>query len=216
MKLVEQNKEVFINGKTLYQAFVDMAKSINNQQIPKEGILTRDLSVSSRSLTPDSNGYFSPGSTSKPYSRKGSLSTNSEDETFESGTFDDEEVRKQGKGLGDETEELKSKIEELERETELLKKQNAELESRNKKITEEGEKKVSELIEKNQAWEKEFVRLKVELERETKELTGKDQKIEQLKQEVGTLEQSQRDKNAKIAELKDRLEGEKSKAQSTR
>jgi len=30
LKLVEQNKEVFINGKTLHQAFTDMGKSVNN------------------------------------------------------------------------------------------------------------------------------------------------------------------------------------------
>ncbi|MHC3897367.1 UNVERIFIED_CONTAM: hypothetical protein LBW93_00235 [Wolbachia endosymbiont of Nasonia longicornis] len=36
LKLVEQNKEVFINGKTLHQAFTDMGKSVNEQQTPLE------------------------------------------------------------------------------------------------------------------------------------------------------------------------------------
>ncbi len=39
LKLVEQNKEVFINGKTLHQAFTDMSRSVDDQQVPAEEIL---------------------------------------------------------------------------------------------------------------------------------------------------------------------------------
>nr|WP_225416295.1 MULTISPECIES: hypothetical protein [unclassified Wolbachia] len=42
LKLVEQNKEVFINGKTLYQTFTDMVKSVNDQQTPAEETFTKD------------------------------------------------------------------------------------------------------------------------------------------------------------------------------
>lgn len=58
-KLIEQNKEVFINGKTLYQAFTDMDKSVDDQQVPAEEIFTKDPQ---QSPTPSSSGYSSPGS----------------------------------------------------------------------------------------------------------------------------------------------------------
>ncbi|WP_353270668.1 hypothetical protein [Wolbachia endosymbiont (group A) of Hedychridium roseum] len=41
LKLVEQNKEVFINGKTLHQAFTDMSRSVDDQQVPAEEILQK-------------------------------------------------------------------------------------------------------------------------------------------------------------------------------
>ncbi|WP_353276584.1 hypothetical protein [Wolbachia endosymbiont (group B) of Villa cingulata] len=43
LKLIEQNKEVFINGKTLHQAFTDMGKSVNEQQTLAGGYNSLDL-----------------------------------------------------------------------------------------------------------------------------------------------------------------------------
>ncbi|WP_265031361.1 hypothetical protein [Wolbachia endosymbiont (group A) of Tiphia femorata] len=88
LKLVEQNKEVFINGKTLHQAFTDMSRSVDNQQVPAEEIFTKDPHISPQSPTPSSSGYSSPGS------RRSSLSVESEvgDEEFEitNGYIDDD------------------------------------------------------------------------------------------------------------------------------
>ncbi|MCM1001273.1 MAG: hypothetical protein KTV72_02995 [Wolbachia endosymbiont of Melophagus ovinus] len=85
LKLVEQNKEVFINGKTLYQAFIDTGKNVGNQPTPKEETFIRNPPASPQLPTPDSSGYFS---TSTPSSRRGSFSNVSgfvgEDEIFES------------------------------------------------------------------------------------------------------------------------------------
>ncbi len=72
LKLVGQNKEVFINRKTLYQAFTDMSRSVDDQQVPAEEIFTKDPHISPQSPTPSSSGYSSP---STPSSRRSSIST---------------------------------------------------------------------------------------------------------------------------------------------
>ncbi|WP_395460922.1 hypothetical protein [Wolbachia endosymbiont (group B) of Ablattaria laevigata] len=200
LKLVEQNKEVFINGKTLYQTFTDMVKSVNEQQTPADETFTKD---SPQSATPSSSGY---SSLNTPSSRRSSLSIssefNGEDEIFESDTFSDEEENKQEGN-------------ELEEENTYLKKENAELKSRNTKITEEGEAEASQLIEGKQDLEKEVTRLKDELKRKEKELAKKDKDIEQLAQKVTVLEQSQKDKNVKITHLMSQLNDKESEIQST-
>ncbi|WP_353281657.1 hypothetical protein [Wolbachia endosymbiont (group B) of Horisme vitalbata] len=199
LKLVEQNKEVFINGKTLYQTFTDMVKSVNEQQTPAEETFTKD---SPQSATPSSSGY---SSLNTPSSRRSSLSIssefNGEDEIFESDTFSDEEENKQEGN-------------ELEEENTYLKKENAELKSRNTKITEEGEAEASQLIEGKQDLEKEFTRLKDELKRKEKELAEKDQDIKQLELEVNALKQSEKDENARITHLMSQLNDKKSEIQS--
>ncbi|WP_265037427.1 hypothetical protein [Wolbachia endosymbiont (group A) of Anomoia purmunda] len=75
LKLVEQNKEVFINRKTLHQAFTDMSRSVDDQQVPAEEIFTKDPHISPQSPTPSSSGYSSP---STPSSRRSSSSVESE------------------------------------------------------------------------------------------------------------------------------------------
>ncbi|MGL9778699.1 MAG: hypothetical protein ACR5K5_00190 [Wolbachia sp.] len=75
LKLVGQNKEVFINRKTLYQAFTDMSRSVDDQQVPAEEIFTKDPHISPQSPTPSSSGYSSP---STPSSRRSSFSVESE------------------------------------------------------------------------------------------------------------------------------------------
>ncbi|WP_395462750.1 hypothetical protein [Wolbachia endosymbiont of Cantharis cryptica] len=210
LKLVKQNEEVFINGKTLYQAFTDMGKSVNDQQIPKKETFTQNPFASPRLLTPNSSGYSSPG---KPSSRRSSFSSISElsgeDEMFEGGTSSDKEANEQ------EGEELENKIKELKKENAYLKKQNAELESRNKKIVEEGDMQISKLIEEKQILEEKVKEFEHELKKREKELAGKEQDIEQLKQQISALEQSQRDRNAKIVELNNQLKDIESKIQST-
>ncbi len=92
LKLVGQNKEIFINGKTLHQAFTDMSRSVDDQQVPAEEIFTKDPHISPQSPTPSSSGYSSP---STPSSRRSSFSSVSEfsdeDEIFEDDMSSDEE-----------------------------------------------------------------------------------------------------------------------------
>ncbi|MBA8770211.1 hypothetical protein HCR16_03655 [Wolbachia pipientis] len=111
LKLVGQNKEVFINRKTLYQAFTDMSRSVDDQQVPAEEIFTKDPHISPQSPTPSSSGYSSP---STPSSRRSSISTSSEfsdeDEIFEDDMSGDEEEYEQ-EGLKDEVEELEEEKE---------------------------------------------------------------------------------------------------------
>ncbi len=111
LKLVGQNKEVFINRKTLYQAFTDMSRSVDDQQVPAEEIFTKDPHISPQSPTPSSSGYSSP---STPSSRRSSISTSSEfsdeDEIFEDDMSGDEEENEQ-EGLKDEVEELEEEKE---------------------------------------------------------------------------------------------------------
>lgn len=97
LKLVEQNKEVFINGKTLYQAFTDMGQSVDNTQGPSSQLPIL--------------------SSSAPSSRRSSLSSVSEfsdeDEIFEDDMFSDEEEYEQ-EGLKDKVDKIINEIEELE------------------------------------------------------------------------------------------------------
>nr|WP_264719947.1 hypothetical protein [Wolbachia endosymbiont (group B) of Eucosma cana] len=206
LKLVEQNKEVFINGKTLHQAFTDMGKSVNNQQTPAEETFTKD---SLQSPIPSSSGY---SSLSTPSSRRSSLSIssefNGEDETFESNTFDEEENKQEGN-------ELEDRIGELEEENTYLKEQSAKLKKHNTRITEEGDEELNKLTKEKQDLEKEVTRLKDELKRKEKELAEKDQDIKQLERKVSTLEQSQKNKNARITNLINQLKDKKSEVQST-
>ncbi|MGY5877827.1 hypothetical protein, partial [Wolbachia endosymbiont of Nasonia oneida] len=206
LELVGQNTEVFINGKTLHQAFNEMGKSVNNQQTPAEETFTKD---SLQSATPSSSGY---SSLSTPSSRRSSLSIssefNGEDETFESNTFDEEENKQEGN-------ELQDRIGELEEENTYLKEQSAKLKKHNTRITEEGDEELNKLTKEKQDLEKEVTRLKDELKRKEKELAEKDQDIKQLERKVSTLEQSQKNKNARITNLINQLKDKKSEVQST-
>lgn len=195
LKLIEQNKEVFINGKALYQAFTEMGRSMDSQQ----------GNTQPQPSTPSSSGYSSPSS------RRSSVSTTSkfsdEDETFESDTSDDEEEHKQGgKGLED-------RVVELEKENTYLKKENTELKSHNTKIIQEDDEGLNKLTEEKQDLGKEVTRLKNELKRKEKELAEKNQDIEQLKQQIIALDRN--DKNAKVVELNNQLKDKESEVQST-
>ncbi|WP_261983865.1 hypothetical protein [Wolbachia pipientis] len=103
LKLVEQNKEVFINGKTLYKAFTDMGQSVDNTQGPSSQLPIL--------------------SSSAPSSRRSSLSSVSEfsdeDEIFEDDMSSDEEEYEQ-EGLKDKVDKIINEIEELEEEKETF------------------------------------------------------------------------------------------------
>ncbi|WP_353274444.1 hypothetical protein [Wolbachia endosymbiont (group A) of Ennomos erosarius] len=195
LKLVGQNKEVFINGKTLHQAFTDIGQDMDSLEP------TQDLS--SQLPTPSSSGYSSP---STPSSRRSSFSSVSEfsgeDEMFESGTFDDEEEYKQ------EGEELENRVKELEEENTQLKKDKAELQRLNQEITEEGEEYRLAL----DISEKKVKELEHELKKREKELTEKREENEQLKQVVSA---SAQDKSDVIKSLNHQLKDKESEIQST-
>ncbi|WP_245611002.1 MULTISPECIES: coiled-coil domain-containing protein [unclassified Wolbachia] len=162
---------------------------------------TQDLS--SQLPTPNSSGYFSPGT---PSSCRSSVSTSSEfgseDEIFESGTFDDEEEYKQ------EGEELENRVKELEEENTQLKKDKAELQRLNQEITEEGEKYRLAL----DISEEKVKELEHELKKLEKELTEKREENEQLKQVVSA---SAEDKSDVIKSLNHQLKDKESEIQST-
>ncbi|MDE5062544.1 hypothetical protein [Wolbachia endosymbiont of Drosophila tsacasi] len=103
LKLVEQNKEVFINGKTLYKAFTDMGQSVDNTQGPSSQLPIL--------------------SSSAPSSRRSSLSSVSEfsdeDEIFEDDMSSDEEEYEQEE-LEDKVDKIINEIEELEEEKETF------------------------------------------------------------------------------------------------
>ncbi|MDR2547958.1 MAG: hypothetical protein LBC34_00385 [Rickettsiales bacterium] len=194
LKLVKQNKEVFINGKTLYQAFVDMGKGMSNQPTQEEETFIRNPPASPQSHEQDS-AYFPSVSTSTSFSRRSSLS------------LDEEEYEQEEK-------ELENKVKELEKENEYLRKENAELKILNAKITREGDNEISRLGEEKQALEGKVKELRTKLEKSEKELDGKNQGIGQLNQKIGELEQKLKDKGSEIADLKSQLEDEKNKVQS--
>ncbi|WP_353274572.1 hypothetical protein [Wolbachia endosymbiont (group B) of Hofmannophila pseudospretella] len=115
LKLVEQNKEVFINGKTLYQTFTDMVKSVNDQQTPAEETFTKD---SPQSATPSSSGYSSPDSRRSSFSGASEFS-GEEDETLENSMSDDEKKYEQ-EGSENGVDEIIDGIEELKEEKETF------------------------------------------------------------------------------------------------
>ncbi|WCR58617.1 MAG: Chromosome partition protein Smc [Wolbachia endosymbiont of Ctenocephalides felis wCfeF] len=196
LKLVEQNKEVFINGKSLLEAFIGMGKNVINQPMQEEETFIRNPPESPQPPTPDSSGYSSLESPSIP-------------------STDDEEELEQEEGLEDEIEKLKSEIKELEEENAHLKKENTELKSRNEKIIREGDNEISQLGKEKQALEEKVKELRTKLEKSEKELDSKNQDIRQLKQRISILEQSQEDKNARIADLKSQLKDKESQIQLT-
>lgn len=206
LELVKQNTEVFINGKTLYQAFNEMGKSVNNQQTPAEETFTKD---SPQSPIPSSSGY---SSLNTPSSRRSSLSIssefNDEDKIFENDTFSDEEKHKQEDGL-------EEKVAELKKENTYLKRENAELKKHNTSIAEEGDEELNKLTEKKQILEGEVTGLKDKLKIKEKELAEKDKNIEQVEKKVTVIEQSQKDKDARITDLTNQLKDKESEVQST-
>ncbi|WP_264711271.1 coiled-coil domain-containing protein [Wolbachia endosymbiont (group B) of Aporia crataegi] len=254
LKLVEQNKEVFINGKTLYQAFTDMGKSVNDQQTPAEETFTKN---SPQSPIPSSSGYSSPDSRRSSFSAErefGDEESEITDEYIDDG-YDQQKMYKdyyrkyepeglkgvdetineinklvkQNYDLISERDYLRNAINEQQQaifeRDQKIKEQDAYIKSLteklkkseelNQKIEKEGGTGIRTLNEGKQDLEKEFTRLKDELKRKEKELAEKDKDIEQLAQKVTVLEQSQKDKNARITDLINQLKDKESEIQST-
>ncbi|WP_265024962.1 hypothetical protein [Wolbachia endosymbiont (group B) of Protocalliphora azurea] len=206
LKLVEQNKEVFINGKTLYQAFTDMGKSVNDQQTPAEETFTKN---SPQSPILSSSGYSSPDSRRSSFS---SISKSSDKEEVDEIIDGIEKLKeekemlaqyfaKQAKQLEDLKSERNSlkkevneqqqaiferdqKIEEQDASIKSLTEKLKKSEELNQKIEKEGGTGIRTLNEGKQDLEKEFTRLKDELKRKEKELAKKDQDIKQLERKV--------------------------------
>ncbi|MDG7055189.1 MAG: hypothetical protein LJD31_01375 [Wolbachia endosymbiont of Menacanthus eurysternus] len=189
LKLVEQNKEVFINGKTLYQVFIDTGKNVSNQPMQEEETFIRNPLASPQLPILDSSGYSSLENPSIPSSRRSSFSFEGEEE------YEQEENE-----LRNKVKKLENRVKELEKENEYLRKKNAELEKLSQEIAEESDRRGGELIEENQALQKKIMGLETKLERMVKELDSKNQEIEQFSQTVGELEQALKDKDSKIAD----------------
>ncbi|MCM1002553.1 coiled-coil domain-containing protein [Wolbachia pipientis] len=205
LKLVEQNKEVFINGKTLYQAFTSvMDKNVGNQPMQEEKTFIRNPPASPQLPTLDSGGYSSLENPSIPSSRRSSFS-------FE----DEEEYEQEENELKNKVKRLKNRVKELEKENECLRKENAELKKLNQEIAEESDKREKELTEEKQALEEKVKEFRTKFEKSEKESAEKNQVIEQLSQTVGELEQELKDKDSKIADLKSQLKDKESEIQPT-
>ncbi|WP_265025106.1 coiled-coil domain-containing protein [Wolbachia endosymbiont (group B) of Pammene fasciana] len=237
LKLVEQNKEVFINGKTLYQAFTDMGKSVNDQQTPAEETFTKN---SPQSPILSSSGYSSPDSRRSSFS---SISKSSDKEEVDEIIDGIEELKEEKEMLAQyfakqakQLEDLKSERNSLKKEVneqqqaiferdQKIKEQDAYIKSLteklkkseelNQKIEKEGDTEIRTLSEEKQDLGKEVTRLKDELKRKEKELAKKDQDIKQLERKVSTLEQSQKNKNVEIIDLTNQLNDKESEIQST-
>ncbi|BET29847.1 MAG: hypothetical protein ABS251_00465 [Wolbachia endosymbiont of Ephestia elutella] len=251
LKLVEQNKEVFINGKTLYQTFTDMVKSVNNQQTPAEETFTKN---SPQSPIPSSSGYSSPDSRRSSFSAErefGDEESEITDEYIDDG-YDQQKMHKdyyrkyepEGlKGVDETINEINKlvkqnydliserdylrneineqqqaifkrdqKIEEQDASIKSLTEKLKKSEELNKKIEKEGDTGIRTLSEGKQILEGKVKRLEAELKKIMQE---KDQDIKQLERKVSTLEQSQKDKNARITDLINQLKDKESEIQST-
>lgn len=178
LKLVEQNKEVFINGKTLYQTFTNMVKSVNDQQTPAEEIFTKD---SLQSATPSSSGYSSPDSRRSSFSGVSEFS-DEEDEMLENSMSDDEKEYEQ-EGSENGVDEIIDGIEELKEEKETFAqyfakqaKQLEDLKSERNSLKKEVNEQQQAIFERDQKIKKQDVYIN--------SLTEKLKKSEELNQNI--------------------------------
>jgi|GEM_PF-2266206 len=220
LKLVEQNKEVFINGKSLLEAFIGMGKNMSDQPIQEEETFIRNLPELPQLPTPDSSGYFSPGT---PSSRRSSFSVESEvgDKEFEiTDEYIDDDYDKQAmhkdderkyaqeglekdvdgiKAFGKEDEmlfqDLSKQLEDLQRaifeKDQRIKEQDALIKS----LTDEN-KGVNEVLEENIHLKRELERLKErnqEIEENDKyrlELVESEERVQELRTKLAKNEEA--------------------------
>lgn len=222
LKLVEQNKEVFINGKTLHQAFTDMSRSVDDQQVPAEEIFTKDPHISPQSPTPSSSGYFSPGS------RRSSLSVESEvgDEEFEitNGYIDDDydkqkmhkdyerKYEQEGlKGVDETINEINKLAEQLDFLRDEVNEQRQVISEKNQRIKEQGTL-IESLMSKEQLKNQELVK-------ELNQLYKEKEDLEMAIQQSGIGKKSLADeieeveKNEKIESLREEIKQKDEKIQ---
>lgn len=207
LKLVKQNKEVFINGKILYQAFTDMGKSVNEQQTPAEETFTKN---SPQSPILSSSGYSSPGSRRSSFSGVSEFS-DEEDEMLENSMSDDEKEYEQ-EGSENGVDEIIDGIEELKEEKETFAqyfakqaKQLEDLKSERNSLKKEVNEQQQAIFERDQKIE--------EQDASIKSLTEKLKKSEELNQKIekegGTgiriLNEGKQDLEKEVTRLKDEL-----------
>lgn len=180
LKLVEQNKEVFINGKTLHQAFT---RSVDDQQVPAEEIFTKDPHISPQSPTPSSSGYSSP---STPSSRRSSSSVESEigDEESEitdeyiDDDYDEQEIHKDYKkkyeqeglkGIDETINEINKLAEQRDFLRDEVNEQRQVISEKNQRIKEQGTL-IESLMSKEQLKNQELVKELNQLYKEKEDL----------------------------------------------
>lgn len=175
LKLVEQNKEVFINGKTLLQAFTDMGKSVNEQKTPAEETFTKD---SPQSPILSSSGYSSPGSRRSSFSGVSEFSDEGEDEMLENSMSDDEkEYEQEGSENGvDGIEKLKEEKETLAQYFAKQAKKLEDLKSERDSLEKEVNEQQQAIFERDQKIKEQDVSIK--------SLTEKLKKSEELNQNI--------------------------------
>ncbi|KLT23172.1 hypothetical protein wVul_0375 [Wolbachia endosymbiont of Armadillidium vulgare str. wVulC] len=178
LKLVKQNKEVFINGKILYQAFTDMGKSVNEQQTPAEETFTKN---SPQSPILSSSGYSSPGSRRSSFSGVSEFS-DEEDEMLENSMSDDEKEYEQ-EGSENGVDEIIDGIEELKEEKETFAQYFAKQAKQLEDLKSERNSLKKEVNEQQQAIFERDQKIK-EQDASIKSLTEKLKKSEELNQNI--------------------------------
>ncbi|WP_375341910.1 coiled-coil domain-containing protein [Wolbachia pipientis] len=224
LKLVGQNKEVFINRKTLYQAFTDIGQDMDSLEP------TQDLS--SQLPTPSSSGYSSP---STPSSRRSSSSVESEigDEESEitdeyiNDDYDEQEIHKDYKkkyeqeglkGVDEAINEINKLAEQrdnlsLERDSlrDKVNEQQRVIFERDQRIKEQ-DASIKSLIEKLEKLEELNKKIEKEGDTQISELSEEKQtgeeEAERLKAELKRMTQELAWKNQNIEQLTQKIEKE--------
>lgn len=224
LKLVGQNKEVFINRKTLYQAFTDIGQDMDSLEP------TQDLS--SQLPTPSSSGYSSP---STPSSRRSSSSVESEigDEESEitdeyiDDDYDEQEIHKDYKkkyeqeglkGVDEAINEINKLAEQrdnlsLERDSlrDKVNEQQRVIFERDQRIKEQ-DASIKSLIEKLEKLEELNQKIEKEGDTQISELSEEKQtgeeEAERLKAELKRMTQELAWKNQNIEQLTQKIEKE--------
>ncbi|WP_265030553.1 coiled-coil domain-containing protein [Wolbachia endosymbiont (group B) of Athalia cordata] len=178
LELVEQNTEVFINGKTLHQTFTDMGKSVNEQQTLAEEIFTKDPP---QSPIPSSSGYSSPDSRRSSFSGVSEFS-DEEDEMLENSMSDDEKEYEQ-EGSENRVDEIIDGIEELKEEKETLAQYFAKQAKQLEDLKSERNSLKKEVNEQQEAMRERDQKIK-EQDASIKKLTEKLKKSEELNQNI--------------------------------
>ncbi|WP_341815218.1 hypothetical protein [Wolbachia endosymbiont (group B) of Aricia artaxerxes] len=202
LKLVEQNKEVFINGKTLYQTFTDMVKSVNNQQTPAEETFTKN---SPQSPIPSSSGYSSPDSRRSSFSAErefGDEESEITDEYIDDG-YDQQKMYKDYYRKY-EPEGLKG-VDETINEINKLVKQNYDLISERDYLRNAINEQQQAIFERDQKIKEQdaYIKSLTEKLKKSEELNQKIQK--EGNTEIRTLSEEKQDLGKEVTRLKDEL-----------
>lgn len=189
IELVRQNTEVFINGKSLYQACTSMTQSVNNQQKAGETILPisaeeKDISRSNSNLSDkNDSGVLTPSLTSS-------------DNEYESDDFENEVKVEE-----DEHEELEQKSKQSQKDNKELEQENEQLRENNEKL----EQKNKQLKQINE----EFRQDNTQLKKDHKELKERNERIieegDDYRLQLGKSEEKVRLLESELAKKEDEL-----------